>query len=144
VILKGLETLKIRIQAQSASALTLARWLEEQSWIERVYYPGLPSHRQYELAKRQQRGPGAIVSFDVKGGREAAWRLIDATRLLSITANLGDTKSTITHPASTTHGRITPEARAAAGIGEGLLRVAVGLEAVEDIKADLARGLGAA
>ena len=143
VILKGLETLRIRVQAQSESALELARWLERQAGIERVYYPGLPSHPQHELAKRQQKGPGAIVSFDVKGGRDAAWRVVDATRLLSITANLGDTKTTITHPASTTHGRISAEARAAAGIGEGLLRVAVGLEHIEDIKADLARGLDA-
>jgi O-succinylhomoserine sulfhydrylase len=141
VILKGLETLGIRMQAQSASALELARWLEKQPAIERVYYPGLPSHPQHELAMRQQKSGGGIVSFDVKGGKEAAWRIIDNTRLLSITANLGDTKTTITHPASTTHGRISAEARAAAGIGEGLLRVAVGLEALEDIRADLARGL---
>ena len=141
VLLKGLETLAIRVRAQSESALELARWLEKQPGIERVKYPGLPSHPQYELAKRQQSGGGAVVSFDVKGGREAAWRVIDNTKLLSITANLGDTKTTITHPASTTHGRISPEARAAAGIGEGLLRVAVGLESVEDIKADLARGM---
>ena len=143
VILKGLETLGIRMQAQSTSALELARWLEVQPGIERVYYPGLPSHPQHALAQRQQKGPGAIVSFDVKGGKEAAWRIVDHTRLISITANLGDTKSTITHPASTTHGRISAEARAAAGIGDGLLRVAVGLENVEDIKADLARGLQA-
>jgi len=143
VLLKGLETLRIRIEAQSASAVELARWLEKHPRVERVYYPGLPSHPQYELAKRQQKGPGAIVSFDVKGGKDAAWRVVDATRLLSITANLGDTKTTITHPASTTHGRISAEARAAAGIGDGLLRVAVGLEAVADIKADLARGLDA-
>jgi O-succinylhomoserine sulfhydrylase len=143
VLLKGLETLAIRVRAQSASALELAQWLEKQPAIERVKYPGLPSHPQYELAKRQQSGGGAIVSFDVKGGREAAWRIVDNTKLLSITANLGDTKTTITHPASTTHGRISAEARAAAGIGEGLLRVAVGLESVEDIKADLARGMQA-
>jgi O-succinylhomoserine sulfhydrylase len=143
VILKGLETLRLRVEAQSANALVLARWLEKQPSVERVYYPGLPSHPQHGLAKRQQQGPGAVVSFDVKGRREAAWRVIDETRLLSITANLGDTKTTITHPASTTHGRISPEARAAAGIGEGLLRVAVGLENIEDIKADLARGLKA-
>jgi O-succinylhomoserine sulfhydrylase len=141
IILKGLETLGIRMQAQAAAALQLAKWLEEQRGIERVYYPGLPSHPQHALAMRQQKSGGGIVSFDVKGGREAAWRIVDQTRLLSITANLGDTKTTITHPASTTHGRITPEARAAAGIGEGLLRVAVGLEALEDIKADLARGM---
>jgi O-succinylhomoserine sulfhydrylase len=141
VILKGLETLKIRMQAQSASALELARSLEGEPAVERVYYPGLPSHPQHELARAQQKSGGAIVSFDVKGGREAAWRVIDHTRLISITANLGDTKTTITHPASTTHGRISAEARAAAGIGEGLLRVAVGLESLEDIRNDLKRGL---
>ena len=143
VINKGLETLKIRMEAQSASALELARWLERRPQIERVYYPGLPSHPQHALAQRQQRTGGAIVSFDVTGGREAAWRVVDATKLISITANLGDTKSTITHPATTTHGRISAEARAAAGIGEGLLRIAVGLESVEDLKRDLAGGLGA-
>lgn len=141
VLLKGLETLAIRVRAQSAAAAELAQWLEKQPGVERVYYPGLPSHPQYELAKRQQSGPGGIVSFDVKGGREAAWRIVDNTKLLSITANLGDTKTTITHPASTTHGRISAEARAAAGIGEGLLRISVGLEDVEDIKADVARGM---
>ena len=141
IILKGLETLGLRVRAQSESALALAKWLETQPAVERVYYPGLPSHPQYELAKRQQKSGGGIVSFDVKGGREGAWRVVDNTKLLSITANLGDTKTTITHPASTTHGRITPEARAAAGIGEGLLRVAVGLEGLEDIKTDLARGM---
>jgi O-succinylhomoserine sulfhydrylase len=141
VILKGLETLKIRLEAQSRSALELARWLEQQPRVERVNYPGLPSHPQHALAKRQQKGYGAIVSFDVKGGKEAAWHVVDATRLLSITANLGDTRTTITHPASTTHGRISQEARNAAGIGDGLLRVAVGLEDIEDLKADLARGL---
>ena len=143
VMLKGLETLRIRMEAQSASALELARWLEKHPRVARVYYPGLPSHPQYELAKRQQKGPGAIVSFDVRGGKDGAWRVVDSTRLLSITANLGDTKTTITHPASTTHGRISAEARAAAGVGDGLLRVAVGLEAVVDITADLARGLDA-
>jgi O-succinylhomoserine sulfhydrylase len=142
VILKGLETLRLRMEAQSRSALELARWLEAQPAVARVYYPGLPSHPQHALAQRQQRAGGGIVSFEVRGGRAEAWRVVDATRMISITANLGDTKSTITHPASTTHGRITREARAAAGIGENLLRVAVGLEAVEDIKADLARGLG--
>lgn len=140
VILKGLETLRLRLEAQSAAALKLATWLEAQPWVERVYYPGLASHPQHALAMRQQSGSGgAIVSFDVKGGREAAWKVVDATKMLSITANLGDTRTTITHPATTTHGRISPEARAAAGIGEGLLRVAVGLEAVEDIQADLGR-----
>ncbi len=141
VILKGLETLRIRMEAQSATALDLARWLEAQSQVERVYYPGLPSHPQHELANRQQKLGGAIVSFEIKGGREQAWRVVDATRLISITANLGDTKSTITHPASTTHGRISAEARAASGIRESLLRVAVGLESVADLQADLARGL---
>jgi O-succinylhomoserine sulfhydrylase len=141
VILKGLETLRIRMEAQSAAALELARWLERQPRVARVYYPGLPSHPQHELAMRQQKTGGAIVSFEVKGGREAAWKVVDATRLISITANLGDTKSTITHPASTTHGRISAEARAAAGIQESLLRVAVGLESVTDLQADLARGL---
>ena len=143
VLLKGLETLEVRMNAQSERAAELARWLESHPRVERVYYPGLPSHPQYALGMRQSRSGGAIVSFDVKGGRDAAWRVVDSTRLVSITANLGDTKTTITHPASTTHGRITPEARKAAGIGEGLLRVAVGLEAVADIRADLARGLDA-
>jgi O-succinylhomoserine sulfhydrylase len=143
VLLKGLETLRIRMDAQSQRALELARWVEAHPRVERVYYPGLASHPQHALAMRQQSAGGAIVSFDVRGGREAAWRVIDATRLISITANLGDTKSTITHPATTTHGRISAEARAAAGIGEGLVRVAVGLESVEDLKADLARGLDA-
>lgn len=143
VLLKGLETLRVRVEAQSAAALELAQWLEKQPRIERVYYPGLASHPQYALAKKQQKGAGAIVSFDVKGGKDAAWRVVDATKLISITANLGDTRTTITHPASTTHGRISQEARNAAGIGDGLLRVAVGLEAIEDIKADLARGLAA-
>ena len=141
VILKGLETLRIRMEAQSAATLELARWLEAQPQVSRVFYPGLESHPQHALALRQQRLGGAIVSFEVSGGREAAWRVVDSTRVISITANLGDTKSTITHPATTTHGRITPEARAASGITEGLLRVAVGLESIEDIKADLARGL---
>ncbi|GLT22883.1 O-succinylhomoserine sulfhydrylase [Zoogloea oryzae] len=141
VILKGLETLKIRMAAQSASALELATWLEAQPQVARVFYPGLPSHAQYDLAKRQQRSGGAIVSFEVKGGREEAWTVVDSTRVVSITANLGDTKTTLTHPASTTHGRISPEAREASGIRESLLRVAVGLEAIEDLKADLARGL---
>jgi O-succinylhomoserine sulfhydrylase len=141
VILKGLETLKIRMQAQSANALDLARWLEADPKVERVFYPGLPSHPQHELAMHQQASGGAILSFEVKGGRAEAWRVVDNCKLLSITANLGDTKTTITHPASTTHGRITPEARAEAGIGESLLRIAVGLEAVDDIEADLQRGL---
>ena len=142
VFLKGLETLKIRMDAHSANALELACWLEVQPNVARVFYPGLPSHPQHELAMRQQKTGGGIVAFEVKGGREAAWRVIDNTRLVSITANLGDTKTTLTHPATTTHARNTPEQRAAAGITEGLLRVGVGLEAVCDIQADLARGLG--
>lgn len=142
VILKGLETLKLRMQAQSDNALVLARWLEQHPAVQRVLYPGLSSHPQYELAQRQQARGGAIVSFVVKGGREAAWRVVDSTRLISITANLGDVKTTITHPASTTHGRLSPAAREEAGITEGLLRVAVGLEAATDVRADLERGLG--
>ncbi len=140
VFLKGLETLKLRMRAHSEAALHLARWLETQPAVERVYYPGLPSHPQHELAKRQQSGFGGIVSFDLRGGREAAWTLIDATRLISITANLGDAKSTITHPATTTHGRLTPQEREAAGIGEGLVRISVGLEEVADFQRDLERG----
>ncbi len=143
VILKGLETLRIRMEAQSASALEMACWLEAQPGVRRVHYPGLASHPQHALAMRQQRCGGAILSFEVDGGRERAWRVVDSTRMISITANLGDTKTTITHPASTTHGRISAEARAAAGISEGLLRIAVGLESVDDLKADLARGLAA-
>ena len=141
VILKGLETLEIRMLAQSERALELARWLEKHPKVTRVYYPGLDSHPQFALAKRQQRTGGALVSFEVKGGREAAWKVIDSTELISITGNLGDVRTTITHPATTTHGRITPEARAAAGITDGLVRVAVGLESVDDLQADLQRGL---
>jgi O-succinylhomoserine sulfhydrylase len=141
VFLKGLETLKIRMDAHSANALQLAQWLERQPNVARVYYPGLPSHPQHQLAMKQQKTGGGIVSFEVKGGKEAAWRVVDSTRMISITANLGDAKTTITHPASTTHARISPEARAAAGISDGLLRIAVGLESVIDIQADLARGL---
>jgi len=141
VILKGLETLKLRMQAHCAGALELARWLEAHPRVQRVFYPGLPSHPQHALAQRQQSAGGGIVSFVVHGGREAAWRVVDDCRLISITANLGDTRTTITHPASTTHGRLSPAARAAAGVDEGLLRVAVGLESVRDLQADLARGL---
>lgn len=143
VFLKGLETLFVRMEAHSRNALALAEWLEQQPQIARVYYPGLASHPQHALAKRQQKTGGGIVSFDLKGGKDAAWKLIDSTQLLSITANLGDAKSTITHPATTTHSRVTAEERAAAGIGDGLVRIAVGLEHVEDIKADLLRGLQA-
>ncbi|APZ43597.1 O-succinylhomoserine sulfhydrylase [Acidihalobacter ferrooxydans] len=142
VFLKGLETLRLRLRAHCENAQRLAEWLEAQPQIARVYYPGLASHPQHELARRQQSGFGGIVSFDVKGGQEAAWRVVDATRMISITANLGDAKTTITHPATTTHARITPQQRADAGIGDGLLRVSVGLEAVDDIIADLAHGLG--
>jgi O-succinylhomoserine sulfhydrylase len=141
VILKGLETLKIRVEAHSRNALKLAQWLESHPNVLRIFYPGLMSHPQYELAKQQQKSGGGIVSFEVKGGKEAAWRIIDSTRLISITANLGDTKSTLTHPATTTHARISQEARDAAGISDGLLRIAVGLESVQDLQADLARGL---
>ncbi|HRB97211.1 MAG TPA: O-succinylhomoserine sulfhydrylase [Nitrosomonas sp.] len=141
VILKGLETLKIRVEAHSANALQMAQWLESQPNVMRVFYPGLMSHPQHELAKHQQKSGGGIVTFEVKGGREAAWRVIDSARLISITANLGDAKSTLTHPATTTHARISQEARDAAGISDGLLRIAVGLEAVQDLQADLARGL---
>ncbi|MBS1214037.1 MAG: metZ [Proteobacteria bacterium] len=139
VFLKGMETLGLRMTAHCDNASLLAEWLSSQSWIERVHYPGLATHPQHELAKRQQKGGGGIVSFDVAGGRDAAWRLIDATRMISITANLGDTKTTITHPASTTHGRLSAEDRLAAGIGDGLVRIAVGLESQEDLRADLSR-----
>ncbi len=143
VILKGMETLALRMDAHSKNALTLAQWLEAQPQVSRVLYPGLPSHPQHALAMSQQKTGGGIVAFELKGGQAAAWKLIDATKLLSITANLGDTKSTITHPASTTHSRMTAEQRAAAGIGDGLVRIAVGLESVADIQADLQRGLAA-
>ena len=143
VFLKGLETLRLRMQAHCATAQQLAEWLEQQPQVEKVYYAGLPSHPQHELAKRQQKGFGAVVSFEVKGGKEGAWRFIDATRLFSITANLGDAKSTITHPGTTTHGRLSPEDRAKAGIRDSLIRIAVGLEEVDDLTADLALGLAA-
>lgn len=141
VFLSGLETLSIRMKAHCDSAFELARWLEQRPEIDKVHYPGLASHPQHELANRQQTHFGGIVSFELKGGKEAAWHLIDSTEMISITANLGDVKTTVTHPASTTHGRLTPEVRAAAGIKEGLVRVSVGLEAIDDIKIDLARGL---
>jgi len=141
VFLKGLETLSLRMKAHSANALALAQWLEFQAPVKRVYYPGLESHDQHQLAKVQQTGFGGLLSFELKGGQDAGWKLIDATRLVSITANLGDTKSTITHPATTTHGRITAEQREQAGISAGLIRVAVGLEDIEDLKKDLARGM---
>ena len=141
VFLKGLEALSLRMRAQSDSALALARWLESLPQVRRVYHPGLPSHPQHLLASRQQKHYGAVLSFEVEGGRRAAWGLIDATRLISITANLGDVKTTITHPATTTHGRLSPAERERAGVGEGLLRLSVGLEAVADLQADLLRGL---
>ena len=144
VCLKGLETLRLRVEAQSARALELARWLEAHPGVERVNYPGLASHPQHALAMRQQSAGGAVLSFVVRGGREAAWRAIDGTRLASITANFGDTKSTICHPATTTHGRLPPAEREAAGVVEGLVRLAVGLEDVADLRADLERGLAAA
>ena len=147
VLLKGLETLALRVKAQSASALQLAQWLEQQPLVERVFYPGLPSHPQHALAMRQMGGiGGSVVSFavrsaDAQQGRARAFALIDHTQLCSITSNLGDVKTTITHPASTSHGRLTEDQRQAAGIGQGLIRVAVGLEHMDDIQTDLARGL---
>jgi O-succinylhomoserine sulfhydrylase len=141
VFLKGLETLALRMGAHSGNAQVLARWLTRQRAVERVYFTGLTDHPQYKLARKQQRGDGGIVSFDVKGGRKAAFKLINATEMLSITANLGDTRTTITHPATTTHHRIGPDARTRAGIGEGLVRIAVGLENIEDIIADLEPGM---
>jgi O-succinylhomoserine sulfhydrylase len=143
VFLKGLETLSLRMKGHSDNALVLARWLEQQPLVERVNYPGLSSHPQHTLASEQQNGFGGLLSFEIRGKREQAWTLIDATRLISITANLGDTKSTITHPATTTHGRLTPEQQAEAGITDNLVRVAVGLEDVDDLKQDLQRGLHA-
>ena len=143
VFLKGLETLSLRMQAHCTSALTLAQWLEQQPGVTRVYHPGLPSHPQHELAGRQQTGYGGIVSFELDGGQQAGWTFIDALRVFSITANLGDAKSTVTHPATTTHGRLSPEQRATAGISASLIRLAVGLESVADLQADLAQGLAA-
>jgi O-succinylhomoserine sulfhydrylase len=143
VLLKGMETLPIRMRAHSENALELATWLEAQPKVARVLYPGLASHPQHALAMSQQTSGGGIVAFELAGGKDAAWTLIDHTRLMSITANLGDTRTTITHPATTTHSRMTPEQRQAAGIGDGLVRIAVGLESVADLKADLARGLAA-
>jgi O-succinylhomoserine sulfhydrylase len=148
ILLKGMETLAIRVERQSANALELATWLEAHPAVNRVFYPGLASHPQHEIAMRQQKLGGAIVSFEVKGNtpqaqRANAWQVIDHSRVCSITANLGDTRTTITHPASTTHGRISEQARADAGITEGLIRLAVGLEDVRDVRADLARGLAA-
>jgi len=143
VLLKGLETLPIRMTAHCQNAQDLANWLQQHEQVSHVYYLGLPEHPQYDLAQQQQSLSGGLVSFEIKGGQVAAWKVIDSTRLISITANLGDTKTTITHPASTTHSRLSPEQREAAGIKGSLLRVAVGLESVQDIQADLARGLDA-
>jgi len=141
VFLKGLETLPLRMKAHCASAQTLAEWLQEQPAVERVFYPGLASHPEHALAGAQQSGYGGIVSFEVRGGQAAAWKLIDSTQICSITANLGDAKTTITHPATTTHGRLTPEQRAEAGISDGLIRVAVGLETLDDLIDDLQCGI---
>ena len=144
VFYKALETLEVRMRAHCENAGRVAQWLESQPGVEHVYYPGLTSHPQHDLAVKQQPGGfGGIVSFDVKGGREGAFKLINSTQMLSITANLGDTRTTIVHPASTTHVRISAEDRARAGIGDGLVRVSVGLENVDDIIADLWRGLAA-
>ena len=141
VFLKGLETLRLRMEAHSSNALQLAQWLEQQPQVEKVYYAGLKDHPGHELAARQQSAFGGVLSFRVNGGREQAWQVIDGTRLLSLTANLGDAKTTIVHPATTTHGRLSDEQKVQAGIAENLIRIAVGLEHIEDIKADLARGL---
>jgi O-succinylhomoserine sulfhydrylase len=141
IFLKGLETLKLRMEAHTQNATMMAEWLEQQPEVSKVHYPGLESHPQYDLAASQQRGAGGILSFELVGGKEAAWRLINATEMVSITANLGDTKTTITHPATTTHGRLSPEDKVLSGITDGLIRIAVGLEEVEDLKRDLSRGL---
>ncbi|MCK9503032.1 MAG: O-succinylhomoserine sulfhydrylase [Porticoccaceae bacterium] len=141
VFLKGLETLRLRMDAHSANAMALAEWLEAHSAVEKVFYAGLASHPGHQQARKQQRAFGGVLSFSVKGGRAEAWKVIDSTRILSLTANLGDVKSTIVHPATTTHGRLSNEERQRAGITENLIRVAVGLEDLEDIKKDLDRGL---
>ena len=143
VFLKGLETLRIRMQAHSANAADLASWLQAHPKVSKVYYSGLPDHPGHSLAKKQQSDFGGVVAFEVEGGQDAAWRVIDSTQMLSLTANLGDAKTTIVHPATTTHGRLSDEARLEAGIGDGLIRVAVGLEDIIDIKADLEQGLAA-
>ncbi|WP_019529884.1 O-succinylhomoserine sulfhydrylase [Dasania marina] len=143
IFLKGLETLRLRMDAHSANALELALWLEQQPGIEKVFYAGLPTHPQHALAAKQQRAFGGVLSFAVSGQRAEAWRFIDATAICSLTANLGDVKTTIVHPATTTHGRLTDQQRTEAGIGENLIRLAVGLEDIKDLKADMARGLAA-
>ena len=141
VLLSGLETLFVRMGRHCTSALKLATWLEQLPQVRQVRYPGLPSHPQFELARRQQRAGGAVIAFELDGGREAAWKVVDAISMISRTGNFGDVKSTLTHPATTTHGRLAPEVREAAGITEGLLRLSVGLEHPDDIQADLLRGL---
>lgn len=141
VFLKGLETLSIRMKAHCENALNIARWLQDQSFVSHVYYPGLDNHPQHQLATDQQSGYGGVVSFEVEGGKDAAWKLIDSTNVFSITANLGDTKSTITHPGTTTHWRLTESERKEAGITDSLIRLSVGLEDVEDLKKDLANPL---
>lgn len=142
VFLKGLETLSLRMKAHSENTLALATWLESHSAVEKVFYCGLPSHPNHDLASRQQSGFGGVLSFKVKGGRKEAWKVLDAVQIMSLTANLGDAKTTIVHPATTTHGRLSDEQKADAGITESLIRVAVGLESVNDLKKDLMRGLG--
>jgi O-succinylhomoserine sulfhydrylase len=144
VFLKGLETLNLRMQAHCRNAMELAAWLEQQPGIQRVFYPGLANHPQHDLARKQQSDFGGIVSFEVKGGREAAWKLIDATHVFSITANLGDVKSTITHPATTTHHRLTEDQRREAGISGGLIRLSVGHEDLDDLQKDLQEALNKA
>ncbi|MFT5134060.1 MAG: O-succinylhomoserine sulfhydrylase, partial [Gammaproteobacteria bacterium] len=141
VFLKGLETLGLRMREHCRNAQLVAEWLTQQDGIQKVYYPGLPDHPQHALAKTQQSGFGGIVSFELVGGRKAAWQFIDATKLFSITANLGDAKSTITHPATTTHNKLSDEERQSAGINEGLIRLSVGFEDIDDIQADLQNGL---
>ncbi|MCX4024836.1 O-succinylhomoserine sulfhydrylase [Endozoicomonas sp. SM1973] len=143
VFLKGLETLSLRMERHCSNTLALAEWLAQQPGIKTVHYAGLTSHPQHELAKQQQKAFGGVLSFEVTGGKAEAWQFIDATKVVSITANLGDAKTTITHPATTTHCRLSPEDRANAGIKDSLIRVAVGLEAIDDLKADMARGLAA-
>jgi O-succinylhomoserine sulfhydrylase len=143
VFLKGLETLRLRMDAHSASAQELAEWLNGHELVDKVFYAGLADHPNHQLAAKQQRSFGGVLSFRVKGGKEQAWALLNATRLMSITANLGDVKTTIVHPATTTHGRLSDEARAEAGITDNLIRIAVGLEDIIDLKADLQRGFDA-
>ena len=143
VFMKGLETLELRMNAHSANALEMATWLKQQSGIDKVYYSGLEEHPQHVLAKKQQRGFGGVLAFEVSGDQEAAWRFIDATKMISITGNLGDVKSTITHPGTTTHGRMSAQAKDEAGIKDNLIRLSVGLESVDDIKRDLQLGLAA-